>query len=127
MTNLLMVFVGGGLGSLCRYAISKWTSTSFLHQDFPFGTLMANALSSLILGFFVSLTLLNSSIISEEIKLLIMVGFCGGFSTYSTFTNDTFQLIQTGNWLLVVSNIFGNLILCLLTLFLGIVLGKSFA
>ena len=124
MTNLLMIFVGGGLGSICRYGVSKWLTVD--EVTFPYGTLVANALSSLVLGFMVGLVLFSKISLPNEVKMLIMVGFCGGFSTYSTFTNDTFQLIQSGNWSLTLLNIFGNLAVCLLTLMGGIALSKYF-
>ena len=88
MTNLLLVFVGGGLGSLCRYGISN--RLSVYSSAFPYGTLTANVLSSLVLGFVTGLLMQEVEWVSNEVKLLIAVGFCGGFSTYSSFTNDTF-------------------------------------
>jgi CrcB protein len=120
--NPLMVFIGGGLGSLCRYGIAN--RLSVYSSSFPYGTLMANVLSSLLLGLITGLVMQEVELISNEIKLLIAVGFCGGFSTYSTFTNETFQLLQAGNWTLVLVNIIGNLLVCLFAIFVGMWISK---
>lgn len=116
------VFLGGGLGSLCRYGISRvlapWQSI------FPYATLAANALSCIVLGAFVAFTL--KSQLNESLKLFAMVGFCGGFSTYSTFTNETWQLLEAGNLSLAALNILGNLFVCLACIGLGLWLGRSF-
>ncbi len=118
--NYLAVFVGGGLGSICRYGIAKavapWQST------FPYATLFANVLSCIVLGFFVAQALKGN--LSDSVKLLVMVGFCGGFSTFSTFSNETFQLLQSGNFGVAGLNILGNVALCLGCIYLGMLLGK---
>ena len=110
-----LVFVGGGLGSLLRYGLSEilrpW---AFL---FPWATLLANALSCVLLGLVATLCLNGQ--LSQSHRLFFITGICGGFSTYSTFTNETFLLLQAGNITLGILNIMGNLILCLLCLILG--------
>jgi CrcB protein len=121
--NPLMVFIGGGLGSLCRYGISN--RLSVYSSSFPYGTLVANVLSSLVLGFITGLVMQEVEFISNEVKLLIAVGFCGGFSTYSTFTNETFQFLQVGNWTLAFANVLGNLLVCLLAIFIGMWISKA--
>jgi CrcB protein len=101
--NILWVFIGGGLGSLARYSISllisKWTMGTF-----PLATLISNVLATGILGltlyFFVSKWQDQSWIYP-----LIAVGFCGGFSTLSTFTNETLNLLTSGNYLMAGLNV----------------------
>jgi CrcB protein len=101
--NILWVFIGGGLGSLARYSISllmgKWTLGAF-----PWATLISNILATGILGltlyFFVSKWQDQSWIYP-----LIAVGFCGGFSTFSTFSNETLQLLTSGNYLIAALNV----------------------
>ncbi len=122
--NWIAIFLGGGLGSLCRYGFARLLSN--YQHIFPFGTLVANALSCIILGFTASLVYQNDALLSPSAKLFILVGFCGGFSTYSTFTNETFSLLQNGNWTTAFFNIFGNLFLCLFCIFLGMQLTKTF-
>lgn len=120
--SFVWVFLGGGLGSLCRYGISRmmagWSTV------FPYATLTANALSCIVLGALVALAL--KSDLSAGVKLFAMVGFCGGFSTYSTFTNETWQLMEGGDLWLAGLNVLGNLFVCLLCIGIGLWLGRSF-
>jgi CrcB protein len=118
--QFLLVFIGGGLGSLSRFGISKVLAP--YSQIFPFTTFTSNLLSCTILGFLSYLSLRNQ--LNETYKLLFIMGFCGGFSTFSTFSNETFQLFQNGNIILAFLNIFGNTLVCLLAIWLGFTLGK---
>lgn len=122
MTNFFAVFIGGGLGSILRYAISLY----FLPHKFtfPFATLIANGLSCIVLGFLSFVLHQNVNLFSPQLRLLAITGFCGGFSTYSTFTAETFSLLQNGDWTLAFFNIFGNLFLCLICILAGMGLGK---
>ncbi len=88
MRLLLYVFIGGGLGSICRYGISQLWSSNQGH----YGTLTANIISCLILGVLIGLN--ADGILKNEHRLLLMTGFCGGFSTFSTFSAELVQLYQ---------------------------------
>lgn len=119
MPSFLLVFLGGGLGSLCRWGLSL--SIQPLLPRFPWATLLANALACLVMGFILQQQL--GAGVTESRRLLLAVGFCGGFSTFSTFTAETFQLWQNTQPLMALLNIVGNLLLCLLALLLGMKLG----
>lgn len=121
MYNLLMVFIGGGLGSLCRYGISQAMLNAKF--DFPMATLAANIISCIILGYLFGLALKNG--ISDHAKLLWMTGFCGGFSTFSTFSLETFALFDAGNFLYGFLNIAGSILICLLCIYIGINIGSK--
>lgn len=115
MLNYLLVFIGGGLGSMCRYGIAHWMTAHKL--DFPWATLIANALACVVLGILLGLQIKNS--VSDTHKFLLMTGFCGGFSTFSTFSAETFQLIQAQQTGAALANVGLSLFICLVCIFLG--------
>ncbi|RRB11122.1 fluoride efflux transporter CrcB [Larkinella knui] len=123
MTNpFWLVFLGGGLGSMTRYAVSRYLQPVF-KTAYPASTLIVNLVASLILGFLVGwLTARVSG--RETYRLLLGVGFCGGLSTFSTFSTDTLFLMQTGRWWAAASNVVLNVVLCLLASMAGLYLGR---
>lgn len=114
--------MGGGLGSLTRFSLSKLIQEN-INKSFPFGTLGVNILASIILGIFIGMVEIKS-LTNPNYKALISIGFCGGFSTFSTFSNDTLQLVQNNRILEALINILLNVILCILATFGGIILAK---
>ncbi len=114
--NYLLVFVGGGIGSMCRYAIShllgKYPFT------FPLATFIANVLSCIVFGVLAGLVL-KGTLTNPQYRMLLLTGFCGGFSTFSTFSNETFVLFVNGQWLYAFANIALSLVVCLFCIYLG--------
>jgi len=99
----LYIFIGGGLGSLARFSVGK-ISRFLIQTDFPLGTLIANLLACAILAFVVN-AFPNKSEDGGWVIPMILIGFCGGFSTFSAFSNDTFELFDQGNHLYAILNI----------------------
>lgn len=107
---ITLIFIGGGFGSVSRYGVGKFAIHVFDLVKFPIGTLIANTLACLILG--LTLFFLKDKMMQQEwIKYLVIIGFCGGFSTFSTYSVDTLRLFQTGFFALGIFNIFISLAL----------------
>ena len=119
MINLLAVGIGGALGSIIRYLIAL-----AIRSPFPWATLIANFAGSAILGFLAGSAYFMTEV-KQPFRLMAMVGFCGGFTTFSTFSFQTFDLIQNGRFFEAGGNILLNLAGCLLFTFLGYWLAKS--
>lgn len=100
---------------MLRFGISDLLSKH--DYNFPWATLIANFFASLILGYFLALSFSGQG--SDLKKALIMTGFCGGFSTFSTFSVESFQLIQDGQYGYAMANILGSVIVCLIGVMIG--------
>lgn len=111
---ILAVFIGGGMGSVARYLIGKMV-LSITQSAFPWGTLTANVLSCLVLGMVLAFwTKLDRP---DYFIPLVVIGFCGGFSTFSTFSYETLLLMQAGKWSYAFVNVGLSFAGCILVLF----------
>ena len=123
LKSLLVVFLGGGLGSMIRFAMSRWISALHSHH-FPWGTLAINVAACFALGMIIGLAD-HKQIISPTARLFWTVGFCGGFSTFSTFSNETLYLLQSGFTISMVLYVSVSLFLCIAATFSGLYLGEN--
>lgn len=122
IVSILLVFGGGGLGSVVRFLLGRWVNAWHNHH-FPFGTLAVNVVACVVLGFVVGIAD-HRQLISSSSRLFWTVGFCGGFSTFSTFSAETLTLIQGGFHLSTAIYIVSSLVLCLGGIFAGLYLGE---
>ena len=122
-TQLFFIATGGALGAMTRF-LALSSTTALLGNDFPYGTLIVNVTGSFFAGI-LSMLILDKSGFTMQIQSLLIIGFLGAFTTFSTFSVDTITLIQNAEWLKVMMNIFLNLSLCLLATFLGIYLVRG--
>ena len=115
-----MVALGGALGSVGRFGLGQALAR---YDAFPYGTLLANVLGSLIIGLCAGL--FDADQKSRPAGLFLMAGFCGGFTTFSTFSLQTLELMQQQAWLKAGGNMFLSVALCLFGTWLGFLIGQS--
>ena len=117
MKQLLLIGFGGFIGSIARFLVSK-LNLSWQFLSIPMGTLTVNVVGSLIIGFLAGVAS-RSEIMTTDMRLFLMVGICGGFTTFSSFTNENMMLIQNGQILTALMYISASVILGLSAVFLG--------
>jgi CrcB protein len=110
MNNILFVFIGGGLGSIARYGISEIVRVNF-KSSFPVATLCSNVISCAILAL-TMVYLSQRAEVNTGMKAFIIIGICGGFSTFSSFSFETVELIRSGNLLFAITNILISVTVC---------------
>jgi CrcB protein len=115
----VLIAVGGALGSMSRYACSRAVALSY-GETFPWGTVVVNIAGSFIIGFMAGISGPDSRlIVSPNVRNFIMVGFCGGYTTFSSFSLQTLQLIQNGD----AAEAFGNVLLSVAACMAAVTLG----
>ena len=118
LRNILLVAFGGAIGSVCRYLLSGMNVASW-----PWGTFAVNILGSLIIGLLVGLA--SKGIVSPEMKLLLVTGFCGGFTTFSTFANESFGMLKAGDALQMALYLGASVVVGILSVWLGMTVSDT--
>ena len=118
----LWIGAGAFLGANLRFILQTWTANRW-GSDFPYGTLIINIAGSLILGFFVTLVTQRLTV-SPEWRAFVAVGLLGGFTTFSSFSVETLNLLQMGRWSWAAFYLAGNVLLGLFGAYLGIILAR---
>ncbi|CAM1373274.1 putative fluoride ion transporter CrcB [Tenacibaculum litopenaei] len=121
MKQLLLIFIGGGSGSILRYLLGKWLNNGT--TGIPFGTFAANILGSLLIGFILGLAAKHESL-GPNHTLLLATGFCGGFTTFSTFAYENHVFLKSGDFLSFALYTIASFVLGFLAVFGGIHLIK---
>jgi CrcB protein len=116
--SILYVALGGALGSVSRYLLGTWTQSLSKSIDFPYGTLTVNLIGCFIIGFLSQLAETRGAFTPES-RAFVFIGILGGFTTFSSFGNDTLNLLRDGETFNALANIGANVILGLLLVWLG--------
>ena len=114
--DIILVGIGSGIGGICRYLISLFMSQA--RNGFPWGTFMVNVAGCLLIGILWGVTSRLQNI-SPSLSLLLMTGFCGGFTTFSTFSKEGLTLLHANSYILFLSYVIGSVALGLMAVALG--------
>lgn len=123
MNDILVISVGAILGADARWIISRFAAR-VLSPVFPYGTLFINVSGSFIVGFFM-IWATERVLLDPRWRLLVVVGFCGAFTTFSSFAFETMAYFQQGQWLLMSANFLSNNLLCLGAALAGMALARA--
>jgi fluoride exporter len=125
MLPYMWVAIGGALGTTARYWLSGVVARS-VGETFPWGTLVINVTGSFVIGFFGALTGPDGRLfVGSTARQFVMVGMCGGYTTFSSFSLQTLNLMNDGEWLQGGVNIGLSVLLCMIAVWAGVVLGGS--
>lgn len=124
MTSTLLIFLGAGLGGVLRYWVSA-SSYWLLGRQFPYGTLIVNSSGCFVMGLLYVLILEKFNGVGQQLRPLLLIGFLGGYTTFSSFSIETLNLYENGNWFGAGLNIALSTSICLFLSWLGIILGRQ--
>jgi CrcB protein len=124
MGQVFIIALGGGFGAVLRFLISNGVYNS-LGREFPYGTLAVNLIGSLLMGLLTAALVVEKVALSAEYRPALLVGFLGSLTTFSTFSLDTFSLLQQGEFSKAGLNISLNVLSCLVMVWLGLFIGKG--
>lgn len=122
--NYLAIFIGGGIGSLLRYSTVILTNKYFKVDSFPLGTLISNILASLLLGLLVGY-FLTKEVENVFFRNLLIVGVCGGFSTFSTFAYENFSFLKDNFINISFIYIILSIVFSLIAIYVGLIISKN--
>lgn len=123
MNQVFAIAIGGALGAVMRFWVSTWTYR-MLGQGFPWGTLMVNVSGSLAMGF-VYVLLVERLSLGPEWRAVLMIGFLGAFTTFSTFSVEALNLVQAGTVVRAVLYVLASVFFCVLAAWLGMIAGRQ--
>lgn len=123
MKTLLFIAMGGSIGAVLRYSASIGVA-SIMGRGFPYGTLFVNVSGSLLIGL-LSVIMLERFNIGPEWRAAVMVGVLGSFTTFSTFSLETLNLLEQGELIAAITNVLLSVVVCLIAVWLGVVIGRQ--
>ena len=124
MKMIILIAIGGGVGAVCRYLLSKVMGT-LLGTSFPFGTLVVNIIGAFLIGFIGFILFERTFHLGSELRALIIIGLLGGFTTFSSFSYETVLLLENQEFLKMGLYLTLSVALCLVATWLGLTLGRK--
>jgi CrcB protein len=119
LITYLWIALGGALGSMARYGCSSLVARA-VGETFPWGTLIINVVGSFVIGFFATLTGPDGRLlVAPDARQFVMVGICGGYTTFSSFSLQTLNLVRAGDMIGAGANVVASVVACLLAVWLG--------
>lgn len=122
MRDFLVISLGAVFGANARYLISRYAAR-ILGPVFPYGTLIINVLGSFVVGFFLAWAT-ERTVVDPRWRLLVVVGLCGGFTTFSSFAYESIAYLEQGQWALLATNVLSNNLLSLAAVLAGVALAR---
>lgn len=123
MNQLLAIAAGGAIGSVMRFLVSSGIHKIF-GRDFPHGTLSVNVIGSLLMGF-LYIVLIERASLGPEWRAFLLIGLLGAFTTFSTFSIETLNLVESGELIKAGTNVLFNVTFCLLAVWAGVLVGRQ--
>jgi CrcB protein len=117
----VLIAIGSALGGMGRYFVSG-VVTTLTGGTFPYGTMLVNISGCLVIGFFATLTGPDGRwLVGTPARQFVMIGLCGGYTTFSSFSLETLYLARAGEWMSATANVAGSVVLCMLSVWLGFI------
>jgi CrcB protein len=124
LNNYILIFLGGGIGCAVRYWVSS-NAYSIVGQSFPYGTLIVNVTGSFLMGLLFIIILERFNSFAPQLRAFLLIGFMGGYTTFSSFSIETLTLFEQGELFRASLNVILSFTLCMFAVWLGVTLGRQ--
>jgi CrcB protein len=124
METFILIGIGGFIGANLRYLVSAWAAGAF-GNAFPWGTVIINFTGSCLLAIFIAYAGKHATL-DPRVRLFVAVGFCGAYTTFSTYATESMALLQAGDWIGGFGDLIGTNLICIIGVIIGLAIGSRF-